>query len=534
MKKFYSLATFSLAFSIITLAQDARPVQALQPKNVLISNSNAIASSPETNFVPVKELSPADLELLAAPQNDNCSSGLNATNTLVPDASCTAGTVSQATMEGGESIGCLTNGTTSVWYSFVATQSNMFVTVQNSGVLVCSINFGFVVWKYNGSCPPNTSYVGCKNYTSYGSGVGQEIFSNLNLTGLTIGATYVIEINYYTSCPNNTKSFCVRVGTPTTCTTCSNPCGPLCVYNSASSPSVSWVTSNCPSYNLRPPMNNSDNRTMCFTFTATNTTMNLQMILQGYGCPVGGNVYSASYTLQASTCAGIIASGTLSAGFPPLTGLTVGQNYVLCYTWQAACSQDVNWPYLYAASALPIELISFQARANRSDINVTWTTASEINTSEFVIERTIDGQHFTEIKRLKAAGNSTSILNYKVTDDKPFVGNNYYRLKEIDYDGTITSGALVVARFARDVNTLSIVPNPAQTQIGISFISSKNTTIGITVIDAKGMTVLSKNVSTTNDGFNSIPLNIASLQPGIYSILLSGDNENLNTRFVKE
>src|SRR3569832_318153 len=199
-------------------------------------------------------------------------------------------------------------------------------------------------------------------------------------------------------------------------------------------------------------MNNSDNRTMCFTFTATNTIMNLQMVLQGYGCPVGGNVYSASYTLQTTNCGGIVASGTLSSGFPPMSGLTTGQSYTLCYTWQAACGMDVNWPYVYGANTLPIELISFQAKANRNDIDILWSTASETNTSEFIIERTLDGQHFTEIKRVKAAGNSTSTLNYKVTDYNPFVGNNYYRLIEIDNDGKITSGELAVVRFAKDLN----------------------------------------------------------------------------------
>jgi hypothetical protein len=281
-------------------------------------------------------------------------------------------------------------------------------------------------------------------------------------------------------------------------------------------------------------MNNSDSRTMCFTFTATNTTMNLQMVLQGYGCPIGGNVYSASYTLQTSACGGIIASGTLSAGFPPMGGLIVGTNYTLCYTWQAACSQDLNWPYVYASSTLPIELVSFQARANRNDIDVTWTTSSEVNTSEFVIERTLDGQHFTEIKRIKAAGNSTSILNYKVTDFKPFVGNNYYRLKEIDYDGSVTSGELVVARFAKDFSTLSIIPNPAQTEIGVNFLSSKDIAINISIVDARGAIIMTSRVNAANDGFNNVPLNISALPPGIYSLLLSDEAENLNTRFVKQ
>jgi hypothetical protein len=281
-------------------------------------------------------------------------------------------------------------------------------------------------------------------------------------------------------------------------------------------------------------MNNSDNRTMCFTFTAANSTMNLQMVLSGWGCPIGGNVYSASYTLQTSSCGSVIASGTLSSGFPPMTGLTVGQNYVLCYTWQAACSLDSNYPFVWASSTLPIELVAFDAKANRDEVDVFWTTASEINTSEFVIERTNNGQDFTEIKRLHAAGNSTSILNYKVKDGNPVEGNNYYRLKEIDFDGTVTSGKLVVTRFTKNYSKISVMPNPAQNEIAVNFFADKDALVKISIVDAKGLVVLIKNVLADNDGANNIPVNISGLQPGIYSVCFLDADKNINTRFIKQ
>jgi hypothetical protein len=268
---------------------------------------------------------------------------------------------------------------------------------------------------------------------------------------------------------------------------------------------------------------------MCFTFTAPNSTVNLQLGNYTY---CSGYTYSFNWSCYSAGCGAPIATGSYTP--TTISGMTVGQNYVLCYTWSSYCSWELVWPYIYAASMLPIELVSFEAKPNLRDIDIYWTTAAEITTSMFIIEKTTNGQHFTEVGRLKAAGNSTSIINYTLKDKNPTDGNNYYRLVEIDLDGKVTSGELVFARFEKNFSGLSVIPNPAQNEIGVSFSSSKDIQINISVIDAKGIVVMTKHVVADREGLNSLPLNISKLPPGVYSVRLMDYEQNINARFIKQ
>jgi hypothetical protein len=475
-----------------------------------------------------------DREVMAPPANDDCTGGLAAAYTLVPNTSCGAtgvnGTTRFSTLNGSDTYGCLSpNPGYTVWFSFVATQANMDVSVRGESGNLCGQTFGVVVWKYAGVCPPSSAPVGCTNYAAVSS---QYIYTNVDLTGLTIGATYVIMVAQQSGCnPAITGKFCIGLHLPTTCTTCSSPCGPLAVSNSASDPGVPWAVANAPIYAYHQPLNEFDTSTMCWTFTADNATMYM-----GSGVDVwcsGPNTLTWTYSLYNSSCSTLISSGNVFSS-NQLTGLTSGQNYIICYTTQAFCVRDTIWPYLWGASVLPIELLSFDAKAGRDGMDIFWTTVSEVNTSEFVVEKTRDGQNFTEIKKIKAAGNSTSILNYKVTDKNPLEGNNYYRLKEIDFDGKVAFGKLIAARFIKNNNELSVIPNPAQNEIGINYFSDKDAMTTISVIDVKGVLVLTKNIIADYDGANNILLDISRFQPGIYSVLLVNADKNLNIRFVKQ
>ncbi len=96
-------------------------------------------------------------------------------------------------------------------------------------------------------------------------------------------------------------------------------------------------------------------------------------------------------------------------------------------------------------TSLPVELISFSAkRINNSTVQLRWSTASEINTLVFVVERSADGKSFIETGSVAAAGNSTSNIDYIFEDafhDEGAVV--YYRLRIIDHDGTFKYSDLI-------------------------------------------------------------------------------------------
>lgn len=477
--------------------------------------------------------------LLPPPGNDNCAAGLNPPYVLSPGASCTNGSLRgsmptpNATVEAGETFGCASPAPTrTVWYSFAATQADMWLSIKPT-VSVCTIlgfayNFGITVFRYSGTCPPNSgSVVGCVNYQTYSA---QYVYNILNLTGLVAGTTYMVQITQNSGCQLTTGSFCIALGVPSTCTTCSSPCGPMCVYT-PTPPTPAQVTATCPGYPLAPPMNQFDIRTNCYTFTAPNDSVNLQQIVYAYCGP--GNTYSFTYDLFNSVC-GLIQSGNVFAN-NLLTGLTVGQTYRICYTLQAACSWDsLVYPYAYTtSSALPVEFVSFGAVPFNKKIKIYWSTASEENCMEYVLERTSNAVDFIEIARVKAAGNSTGLLNYRAFDDSPLEGSNFYRLKQIDFNGDYTYTKLVAVKFSSVSNDLSIVPNPAQSLAKINFNASGSFPAMLRISDMRGKLVINKQF-LSQEGFNELGVNTNELNEGIYSVQLIVDDQILTSKLVKE
>lgn len=102
---------------------------------------------------------------------------------------------------------------------------------------------------------------------------------------------------------------------------------------------------------------------------------------------------------------------------------------------------DVGPSYM-SNPVLPIKLVSFTASKNKDKVELLWSTANEQNNSHFEIERSIDGLSFETLNKTTAAGNSTTFVNYFFVDKKPALGTNYYRLKQVDYDGKMTYSSI--------------------------------------------------------------------------------------------
>lgn len=93
---------------------------------------------------------------------------------------------------------------------------------------------------------------------------------------------------------------------------------------------------------------------------------------------------------------------------------------------------------------LPIELLSFDGKLKNNKVELTWSTASEINNDLFVLERSSDAIKFTAIGKVGGGGNSTVKLDYSFIDQEPLNGVSYYRLRQVDYDGSYTFSNIIV------------------------------------------------------------------------------------------
>jgi len=110
-------------------------------------------------------------------------------------------------------------------------------------------------------------------------------------------------------------------------------------------------------------------------------------------------------------------------------------------------------------AALPVELTEFTAKANKVAVDLMWETASEIDNDFFVIERSSDARRFEAIGKVEGSGSTASISNYSFIDKNPLKGNNYYRLKQTDFDGAYEYSDIRNVNF--DGEELQIYPNPS-------------------------------------------------------------------------
>jgi len=178
-----------------------------------------------------------------------------------------------------------------------------------------------------------------------------------------------------------------------------------------------------------------------------------------------------------------------------------------------------TWPN---SVVMPVLLSSFMCQKSGKINSLTWVTASELNNSGFNIERSTNGTNFENIgfvKSLSSNGNSSSRLDYSFTDFNPIGLNQYYRLKQTDFDGKSKYSAIVmVTREAPTALTLTkVYPNPANSSIYINASVPTKMDLQFFIIDVAGRVVTRKNVFA-NVGNNGFDISVEHLENGTYFI----------------
>ena len=193
------------------------------------------------------------------------------------------------------------------------------------------------------------------------------------------------------------------------------------------------------------------------------------------------------------------------------------------------CDQaTVTVTILTTGEILHVQLISFSAIKNGETSLLKWATASETNNDYFEIQRSYDSKNFTTIGKVEGSGTSNSVISYQFTDRSPITGANYYRLKQVDFDGRATLSQVRMVSFNK-TNAISIFPNPTTTELAISLNSwDPNYITTFKVLDFNGAEVLSQQVSS-----ETTRLNVAHLPVGTYFIQITNYTTSDTYRFIK-
>lgn len=297
-------------------------------------------------------------------------------------------------------------------------------------------------------------------------------------------------------------------------------------------------------YNFSP----SNSGTIELTIAPTNPGDDYDFAIWGpmvsLACPPTGAPNRCSYSGLTGNTGLLSGAGDDSEGaggdkWVNAMSVTIGEVYVLYISnySRSGLAFNLTWTLSSGASLectlLPVELSAFDAQAREKDVLLNWITGSEMNSSHFNVQRSTDGVAFASIGVVNAHGNTSTTSHYEFVDPQPASGVNYYRLEQVDMDGTSKLSEVEAVVFRRLLSTGSPYPNPTMDHIYLDLVVGADPDVLITTMDASGRMVRTERMRFAA-GEQRYQSSVAGLDAGWYELLLTlGDGEVLHTgRFM--
>ncbi|MCC6279719.1 MAG: hypothetical protein IT262_03905, partial [Saprospiraceae bacterium] len=420
----------------------------------------------------------------APPANNDCANAVTLGST--PVCSTTSGTTAGAS----QSIAaCIGTGTADddVWYKFTAVSSSHTITVNSSA-------FDAVIHVRTGAC--NGTDLNCFNSVS---GTGTETG---NLSGLTIGDTYLIRVYSSEASAVGTFTICVTHQLPANdeCTGAINLTPTAGTFTDPGMQTNEVATQTTPGANCLGSFiassivqdvwyrftTNSSGGTVNISATPANGTGN-PVVHFFAGCntgPISCNDQGGPGAVETLTIPGLPASSTFYFR-------VYGQNTPAFPFSLVLSGNAVN-------SVLPLEVASFSGRMEEHSNILNWTTLSEKNVQSHIIERAANGIDWLEIGRLGGQMDAQTPVHYTFEDPAP-PARAFYRLRSVDYDGAENlSAALALTRGNEAFGVLNLFPSPARDQLTVQFNLPKEEAITLRVLDPAGRKVLQQHIDAAS------------------------------------
>lgn len=191
----------------------------------------------------------------------------------------------------------------------------------------------------------------------------------------------------------------------------------------------------------------------------------------------------------------------------------------------------------------PIVLQSYEASLQSDHILLSWSTAQEVNSHYFIIDKSSDGKEFTEWQRMEAAGYAQEKQDYEIADyDLDNLLFHHYRLRQVDYDGTIYIVGIVTIDTRHNkliLPSIETFPNPIQQteELTLSIhdpFADKAKTYQVDIFDTKGRKVFSFTHPAKHASVQQFSIELpATLVPGLYFLNASNGFWRKHTSFVR-
>ena len=240
----------------------------------------------------------------------------------------------------------------------------------------------------------------------------------------------------------------------------------------------------------------------------------------------GSEVYvpgSGDYTLEGNFTSALLVESGIS-----LSGATDFSIRICIQTTRDSETITIN--EVVVDVTLPTEVISFTTNKQDNGVALTWETASEVNNSHFILERSTDAIHFSSIGEIEGAGNSNQLNAYSFFDKSPAPGINYYRLKQVDWGGEVeTHQSLAV--FTAESKSAGLFPSMATNEISLILPDLPHDISQVSIFGPAGRLIKSQQVSSISAAIQKI--DIADLPSGSYYLRVDDSNSNQLLRFMK-
>ncbi|MEZ4991762.1 MAG: T9SS type A sorting domain-containing protein [Saprospiraceae bacterium] len=204
--------------------------------------------------------------------------------------------------------------------------------------------------------------------------------------------------------------------------------------------------------------------------------------------------------------------------------------------------RDKNFPSCASTSimvtvadcaALPIELVSFAGHPEEHHILLDWETANEINNDYIAVERSQDGISFRELGKVKGAGTTSEAQYYEFLDRQPLPGLNYYRLRQVDFDGAFEyHPTIAVEMISRTTPpAIKIYPSIAANEVTIELGFIPRQKITYTIHSLLGQEVQS-GIFERETSYKTLP--VSELPAGSYVFNTVNEGKRYTARFIKQ
>ena len=235
----------------------------------------------------------------------------------------------------------------------------------------------------------------------------------------------------------------------------------------------------------------------------------------------GSPACDATYTYEVPVGTGVSVDGNFFRFPEPTAGASLSPGFV-----NNGCASP---PF----ELLPVTLEDFTASYRNNNVQLSWSTATELNASHFEILRSNDGAIYTTIGTVPATGNTSSLTQYSYTDGNPSPSRNYYRLRIVDLDGSAELSKIISIRAnVNGITMNSLYPNPVNDELVIEWNGISNLKTQVSVRNLMGQLIQTQTV-TTRTGFNQLKLNTSKLPAGQYFLSLDFGSDNMVQAFLK-